>query len=141
MYDYTEKKIVAVLAQDLESGVALNVLGHLAVSLGAYGDKTLMGRPYLTDHSGVSHRGIARYPFVITKEKRHRLRGILEKARQIPTLFVGDYPVAMLSTGHDDDLAHTLALQPEDDIEYLGLLLFGPTVAVSQLTGKLSLWR
>jgi len=44
IYDYRAKKVVAVLSADLETGVALNVIGHLAISIGAYGQH-LMGRP------------------------------------------------------------------------------------------------
>jgi hypothetical protein len=35
-YNYQAKKIVAVLAEKLEMDVALNVIGYLAVSIGAY---------------------------------------------------------------------------------------------------------
>ena len=44
-YNYRQKKIVAVLASNLEIGVAFNVIGHLAISIGAYADKEIMGRP------------------------------------------------------------------------------------------------
>jgi hypothetical protein len=141
MYDYKERKIVAVLASDRETGVALNVLGHLSIALGAHAPDGLMGRPLLVDASGLGHRGIAKYPFIITKEKSHRIRTLLAAARTIPDLFVVDYPEIMLRTGHDDELAEQLGLQNENSIQYLGIILYGPTEKVNTLTSKLSLWR
>ena len=37
-YDYRSRKTVIALASNLETGIALNVVGHLSISLGAYGD-------------------------------------------------------------------------------------------------------
>ena len=36
-YDYKEKKMVAVLSSKISPDVAINVIGHLSVSVGAYG--------------------------------------------------------------------------------------------------------
>ena len=68
-YDYKGKKIVGVIASNVEPAIALNVMGHLAVSIGAYADKEIMGQAYIKDKSGVNHVGISRYPFIITKVK------------------------------------------------------------------------
>ena len=75
-YDYREKKIVAVVDSKLEVGVALNVVGHLAVSIG-HNASDHMGRPVLTDGSGVDHLGISRYPFIITKSNAGKIRKVL----------------------------------------------------------------
>ncbi|WP_344444515.1 DUF2000 domain-containing protein, partial [Kitasatospora nipponensis] len=108
-YDYRARKITAVLASDLAPGVALNVLGHLSVALGAHADDTLMGRPLLLDGSGGRHLGIARYPVVVTRAKRARIRRLVDEAKQQPDLLCCDYPEQMLTTGHDVELAAALA--------------------------------
>jgi len=66
-YSYSEKKIAIVLSTSLTSGVATNVVGHMAISAGAYIEDEVMGRRWLTDASGVNHRGISKFPVIITK--------------------------------------------------------------------------
>lgn len=50
MYDYEEKKIIGIVASNVEPAIALNVIGHLGVSIGAYGID-VMGRKTLEDKS------------------------------------------------------------------------------------------
>ncbi|MGA8808960.1 MAG: DUF2000 domain-containing protein [Thermoanaerobaculia bacterium] len=141
-YDYKRKKIVAVLASNLDVGVALNVVGHMAVSLGAHcPDRDLMGRNPLVDATGNSHVGIAKYPFIITKVKQGKLRRVLESARKTPGIFIIDYPSQMLSTGHDDELGEAIAGTREEQINYLGILLYGDRPQLEELTGRFTLWR
>lgn len=140
-YDYKEKKIVAVLASNLDCGVALNVMGHLAIAIGAFADSSLMGKPHHVDGSGVSHRGISKYPVIVTNVKPGRLRRLIEDARQHPSILLIDYPEQMLHTGHDNELTEALASTPEEKINYLGAILYGDGLPVSELTGKFSLWR
>lgn len=139
-YEYGERKVVAVLASTLAPGVAVNVVGHLCVAVGRYGDSQLMGRPILEDGSGVEHVGIARYPVIITKVRPGRLRRFIEEARAEPELLLVDYPQEMLDTGHDDELAERLAAATEGDIEYLGAIVYGPASVVTALSGKFTLY-
>ena len=140
-YNYREKKIVAVLSSELEAGVALNIVGHLAISIGAYSERDIMGKPYLQDGSGIKHIGISKYPFIITKVKPTKLRKLIEDVRQNKEILMVDYPEQMLTTGHDDELAQSLVEIEELQINYLGAVIYGFTDAINQLTGKFSLWR
>lgn len=139
-YDYRGKKIVAVLNAALSPGEALNVLGHLTISLGAHGD-SLMGEPKLVDASCVPHTGIAKYPLIVTKVKDRRLRQLVKQARSTPALFLADFPQQMLTTGSDDELRAALADVAEEDILYLGAVVYGDSAVVSALTGRFTLWR
>ena len=140
-YNYADKKIVAVLAANLEMGIAVNVIGHLAISIGAYAEDGLMGRPVLLDKSGTEHVGIAKYPFIITKVKPGRLKKFVEEARVKKELFLVDYPAQMLSTAHDDELAEELSKTETADIQYLGAIIYGDSQIVSALTGRFTLYR
>ena len=139
-YNYGEKKIVAVVKSDLDFGIALNVIGHLAVSFGhnALGH---MGHPVLTDASGVRHLGIAKYPFIITKGKGEKIRAAIELARVKKNIVFVDYPQQMLETGHDDELAQSLASIDEKQLTYFGAIFYGKTEDVSAITGKFSLYK
>jgi len=139
-YDYSSKKIVVTLAANLSPGAAVNIVAHLSVAAGAYITDDLMGRRWLVDASGIEHTGIARYPVIVTKVKQSRLRRLLQDARDRKELFTVDYPAQMLSTGHDDELAQELASVSESDLDYLGVLLYGDSAAVGELTGRFTLW-
>lgn len=141
-YDYQNKKIVVVLASNLDIGVALNVVGHMAIALGAHcSDDDLMGRAQLIDASGKAHTGISKYPVIITKIKQGKLRRVLEDARTKPGMFIVDYPAQMLTTGHDDELAESIAGVEEAQISYLGFLLYGDRKTIDELTGRFTLWK
>lgn len=139
-YDYGARKTVIVLASDLPAGTALNVTSHLSIAEGAYADSSLMGRPVLLDGDGQSHVGISKYPVIITKVRRSKLVRVIEEARTLQQLFVVDYPRSMLTTSHDDALRDTLLKQARDEIEYLGVLVYGPSSDVDQLTRRFTLW-
>ena len=42
--NYEDKKIVGVVASNVEPEVALNVIGHLAISIGKYSNEEIMGK-------------------------------------------------------------------------------------------------
>ena len=42
--NYEDKKIVGIVASNVEPEVALNVIGHLAISIGKYSNEEIMGK-------------------------------------------------------------------------------------------------
>lgn len=139
-YDYRLKKTVIVLASTLAPGVAANVIGHLALALGHAFDPNDMGKNPLVDGAGVEHRGISKYPVIITKVKPGKLRAMLEQARLEPGLLIVDYPEEMLHTGHDDELEKALLGRPEPELVYLGVAMHGDYPTIDHLTGRFTLW-
>ncbi|WP_025692161.1 DUF2000 domain-containing protein [Paenibacillus zanthoxyli] len=140
-YDYRERKIVAVLTTGIEAPIALNVIGHLSIAIGAFKDEHLMGQRTIEDGSGIPHMGISRYPFIITHAKQGKLRMAIEKARSINGVYLADYPRQMLTTGHEEELIAEMKLLKEEEIEYLGAIFYGPTEEINTITGKFSLWK
>ena len=45
--NYEDKKIVGIIASNVEPAIALNVIGHLAISIGKYSDVEIMGQKIL----------------------------------------------------------------------------------------------
>lgn len=139
-YNYNEKKFVIVLSSKLEIGKAFNVVGHLSISAGYYAENH-MGRSELIDGSGGKHKGISKYPVIITKVKASKIETYIKKAKEVEGLLVIDYPSNMFNTGHDDELAESLKGTTEESIEYWGFLVFGDRNLVDEITGKFSLWK
>ena len=101
--NYEDKKIVGIIATNVEASVALNVIGHLSVAIGKYSDSEIMGKSILVDKSNKEHLGISRFPFIITKVKSSKLKTAIEKAKSNPNLLVADYPKEMLETRTYED--------------------------------------
>lgn len=139
--NYEDKKIVGIIATNVEASVALNVIGHLAVSIGKNADDEIMGKRVLNDASGNEHLGISRFPFIITKVKMGKLKNAIEEAKKNPKLLVADYPKDMLETRTDDELVESILLKDNDNIEYMGAVIYGDTEEVNKITGKFQLWK
>lgn len=137
--NYEDKKIVGVLATNLDVTVALNVIGHLAISIGKYSNIEIMGKQVITDKTGVKHLGISQFPFIVTKVKPSKLKATIEKAKSNPNLLIADYPKDMLETRTDDELVESISSKEESELEYLGAIIYGDTKDVNEITGKFQL--
>jgi len=139
--NYEDKKIVGIIATNVEASVALNVIGHLAVSIGKYSDNEIMGKSVITDKSGVDHAGISKYPFIITKVKAGKLKTAIDNAKANSNLLVVDYPKDMLDTRTDEELVSSIESKDNDQLEYMGAIIYGNTKDVNEITGKFQLWN
>ncbi len=139
--NYEDKKIVGIIATNVDAPTALNVIGHLAVSIGKYSDNEIMGKSLITDKSNVNHLGISKFPFIITKVKSGKLRIAIDKAKENPNLLVADYPRDMLETRTDEELVKSITSKSNDELEYLGAIIYGNTNDVNEITGKFQLWK
>lgn len=139
--NYEDKKIVGIIASNVEPSIALNVIGHLSISIGKYSENEIMGKPIITDKSGINHMGISQFPFIITKVKAGKLKTTIEQAKNNPNLIVADYPKDMLDTRTDDELVKSISSKENSQLEYLGAIIYGDTKDVNELTGKFQLWR
>ncbi len=138
---YEERKIVGVVASNVDPVVALNVIGHLALAVGQHAGSEILGRPKLIDKSGGEHLGISRFPVIITKVKPSKLKSVIEQAKQSSQILVADYPQEMPDTRTDDELVAALAECGHEQMVYLGAILYGDTTEIDKLTGKFQLWR
>ncbi len=139
--NYEDKKIVGIIATNVDASTALNVIGHLAVSIGKYSDNEIMGKSLITDKSNVNHLGISKFPFIITKVKPGKLRNAIDKAKENSNLLVADYPRNMLETRTDEELVESITSKNNDELEYLGAIIYGNTNDVNEITGKFQLWK
>lgn len=138
---YEDKKIVGIIATNVDAVTALNVIGHLAISIGKYSTEEIMGEPIITDKSGVKHLGISRFPFIVTKVRPSKLRNAIDKAKANPNLLVADYPREILETWTDEELVEAVSSKTNDELEFLGALIYGDSKEVDEITGKFQLWK
>lgn len=100
-----------------------------------------MGQKVITDKSGIEHLGISKFPFIITKVKASKLKSAILLAKQNPNLLVADYPKEMLETKTDAELVEEVSKKTNEELEYLGAIIYGNTEDVNAITGKYQLWK
>ena len=132
---------MGIIASNVNPVVALNVIGHLAISIGKYSGIEIMGKKIITDKSGTNHLGISQFPFIVTKVKASKLKNAIDLAKQNPNLLVADYPKDMLETRTDNELITSIESKENDKLEYLGAIIYGNSEDVNNITGKFQLWK
>jgi uncharacterized protein DUF2000 len=139
-YDHRAFKMVAIVSSRLDSTVAANTVGHMLVALGARIGPWILGKSR-QDADEQSHAALARYPFIMLTSKPGKIGNIVAEARKLMWVTTVDYPEEGYTTTHDDDYGLALGGKHTSELTYIGAALFGPVEAITQLCGKLSLWR
>lgn len=131
-------KLVIVLREGLDLAVAANASAVLGLALGARLENSLAvdGK----DAGGRAHAGINPHPVPTLVAAGAQLRRIKALADERDLTVVGFNEVARRSRTYVEYL-DALAVTEPDDMEYVGLAVFGPKKDVNKLTGKLSLAR
>ena len=137
--DSGAEKCVLIIDEQLPAGLAVNTGVVLAFTLGSR-MAALIG-PDVLDGSGQNHPGITTLPFPILKARAEQIKAIRLRAGEMDGLFAVDFTdAAQSSKAYQDYTAKLAALQTEE-LQYLGLALYGKREAINKLTGSLSLLR
>lgn len=138
--DENQKRFVAVISKKVEVGRAVNVLGHLSVSLAnQLSDDDAVYTDY-HDLDGNLHPNISHYPFIVLRaDNSNKIRKLRQEAldRGIP---FSDFTHTMVEGGSEVQ-QQTTKNTSEAELEYLGICLFGETENLRELTKKFSLYR
>jgi hypothetical protein len=132
-------KMVVVIAAEAPVGVALNTAALLGVALGHHHEK-VVGAP-VQDASGAVHEGMCAHPIPVLRASADQLHDLRLQAAAREDVTVHDMnQVAQRSRTYEQYTA-TLGGTKPDDLEYLGLGLYGPRSAIDSLTGAMALYR
>ena len=140
LLDENQKRFVAVISKKVEVGRAVNVLGHLSVSLA---NQLSGGDAVYTDYrdlDGNVHPNISHYPFIVLRaDNSNKIRKLRQEVlyKGIP---FSDFTQTMVEGGSEIQ-QQTTKNTPEAELEYLGICLFGETETLRELTKKFSLYR
>lgn len=130
-------KLAVVLRDDLEPNLAANAAAVLGLSLGGRLPE-LLGEDG-KDASGFVHTSLNTHPVPVLTASAEQLRelGIRAGTAQ-DVLLVGFNEVARRARVYEEYL-RDLALTPTEEVDYVGLAVFGPRNVVTRLTRKLPL--
>ena len=134
-------KLVAVLNEKIEIGVAMNTLAHMVVGLGVSVEKKEELR--LTDYADAdanSHANISEIPFMVLKARNsNQIRQLRQALIENKIKFV-DFINTMTIGTYQEQIERSKETK-EADLEYYGIAIFGDWNIVSELTKKFSLWK
>jgi|SRR5579862_5706474 len=134
------KKAVIVVNKELEQWQVLNTIAHISAYLGhKLGDGFDTGENFTTK-DGMNHPRNTQYAIIILRAKPGQLANLMAKARDSGLLYHG-FIREMIETTDDAEITKILASKNDDEIEYLGVGVFGPKQNVDALTKNYQVWR
>lgn len=134
-----QSKLVAVMNEKIEPGVAMNALAHMCIGFGSAIGKEPLRLTQYQDKDGNVHPDISEMPFMILRANSNKIRNLRLAALNHGIAFT-DFTDTMTVGTYIEQLAKTRETH-EADLIYYGIVLFGPWDKVSELTGKFSLWK
>lgn len=133
-------KLVMVINGELPRGLIANCAAVFGISVGKlFGD--IVG-PDVHDKDGNLHLGITAKVIPVLNGSREQLKDIRTKAAdESADMSIIDFSeIAQKCTDYDTYMAK-IGNTGYDDIEYMGVCLYGPDKKVNSLTGSLPLLR
>ena len=135
-----ENKCVIVIDSDLPIGLIANTSAVLALTLGNK-IEGIIG-PIVIDGVGCTHEGITNTPIPILKGTRDILKELRDTLiNDYPNLFLVDFSNAAQTTKNYDNYTNKIGSFTNDDLQYLGIGIYGDKKIVNKLTGSISLLR
>jgi hypothetical protein len=133
-----ENKLAAVVNKEIEIGIAMNALGHMAIGLGgALTPETLKLDTY-QDKASNLYPNISQMPFIVLRGKSNDIRKAVQKAKE-KDIKIGVFLNTMTGGTYQEQLANTLQT-PEEQLTYYGAIFFGPWQEVTEVTKRFSLY-
>jgi hypothetical protein len=131
-------KASVLIADDLPTGLAMNAASLVTATLG-HRLKHLIGNE-ITDASGCRHAGLTWLPVAILKCDRTSIAGIREQALKQNVMTI-DVPSHAQATRTYHQYEALIRQSSAADLNYLAMGLYGDRNIVTNLTGKLSLYK
>ena len=130
------KSVVAVLNRGakLKGWEAMNTIAHLTASLGARKGKSLLFQEEIQTKDGQSIALNIQHAIMIKEGKSVKDLLVLAKAAREQGLTVTEFTREMLETTNDKKVIAATKEKDQQDVEYLGVLVFGSKEAVEKLT-------
>lgn len=138
--DFT-KRLILVIRKDIEPWQVANTIAHISAYIGNnLGDNFGTGEYFVTK-DGVQHPRNSQYPIIIKRAKSNeQLQNLIQKAREAGVLYHG-FVREMVDHTNDAELQTEFGNKNDDEIEYLGIGVFGQDNTVDKLTKKFGLWQ
>lgn len=124
-----DTKIAVLVRDDLETWQRLNVTAFVVSGIAA-SQPQVIGEPY-EDADGTTYLSLLGQPVVVLEADAATLKAAHARAlgRELP---MSIYTREMFSTGHDEANRSVVRAVPRDDLDLVGLAVFGPRNGVDK---------
>lgn len=133
------QKIAIVVREDLPSWQSMNTVAHVSGYLGNKIETFLSDENFITQDE-VSHPRNSQYAIIILSNTAKGLRKFMRRVRESGLLYHG-FIREMIETTDDAEIQQILTSKRDEEIEYLGVGIFGPIEKVQELTQGMTLWK
>ncbi|MBP2705868.1 DUF2000 domain-containing protein [Microbispora sp. RL4-1S] len=140
MYADNSKKFVAVLNKRFPVPVLMNALGHLASGLGGIVPSSETEFLEYPCPAGDFVSSISRYPFIVLRSDNGNQLRTLAAAAGEQGLPRNVFTETMLGSSAEDQINATKNASAEE-LEYIGVLVFGDAEVLQPLTKKFSVFK
>lgn len=134
-------KCVILIDENLPLGLIANCASVLSLSLGKKVDG-IIGYD-LKDINNRTHLGITTMPIPILKSNKTQLKELREKLfdDKFNECIVVDFTNVAQKTKTYDDYSELLSTTSQDELEYLGVAIYGSKKLVNKLVGSIGLLK
>jgi hypothetical protein len=134
-------KFVAVLNKKIPNVRLMNALGHMTAGLAvSYPEVSKMRFNRYIDADGNTHNHISDNPFIILEANNSNQIRVLRNNLLVENIACVDF-IGTMTEGTYQEQQERTAQTAELDLNYMGIVLFGPIEQVNKLTKKFSLWK
>ncbi len=132
-----DTKLVLVLREGLPPSVAANATAVLTLSLGGAVAGWLGADG--VDASGHRHPGLNAHPVPVVTADGEQLRDLRQRAADLPDVTMVAFSEVARRAREYGEYLQALARTAAEDVEYLGVVVFGPRNRVTKLTKRFAL--
>ncbi len=133
-------KIVIVVNNEIENWQKANTVGHISAYLGnKLNNQFATGENFVTK-DGKAHPRNSQYAIVVLSANPGQMANFMEKVRESGLTYHG-FIKEMIDTTNDAEIINILKDKSDQEINYLGIGLFGPNEKLKELTKKFSLFK
>jgi hypothetical protein len=135
------RKIVIVVNKNIPEWQVLNTVGHVSAYFGSKMKQPFDTGDFFTTNDQVELPRNSQYPIIVleaeSNQQLHQLGDLCRENKQLKSMF---FIKEMVETSDDAELNEIVGRQDEEEIEYLGIGLFGDNKQLDKLTGSYKLW-
>lgn len=134
------RKMVVVLREDMASWQLTNTVGHVAAYLGNKISEPFDTGTYFVSKDGINFPRNSQFVVVALKANKEQLGDLTQKLQGSRLIWI-IYVQEMIDMSDDEELVASLKTKMFQDMNILGIGIFGSKEELKILTGELKLWK
>ncbi|HEV2403384.1 MAG TPA: DUF2000 domain-containing protein [Candidatus Saccharimonadales bacterium] len=134
------KKIVIVINKALEQWRVLNTVAHISAYIGHQLGDDFDTDDFFETKDNFKYPRNSQYPIILLRAKPTQLSNLMIKVRESGLLY-HSFIREMIETTDDQEIVDILSNKNDDEIDYLGIGIFGETDKVNTITKNYQVWR